>query len=169
MGKTTALKKVIDGLGSARCGGFYTEQMRAANEVYGYQIVTLDGQTGTLADVAYDSPHRVGKYGILLPFFEHTGLISLSRALVSKRLVVIDEIGPMHLCSSLFQSVITDVLASAFPLLGTIYSGPGKYPWLDEIKQRDDVTVYELTDVNRDSLPQTLIEILREEYQSGLL
>jgi hypothetical protein len=34
---------------------------------------------------------------------------------------------------------------------------------------RDDVTLYELTDVNRDSIPATLIEILQDAARNGLL
>ncbi len=54
---------------------------------------------------------------------------------------------------------IMSVLESTRPLLGTAFSEP--HPWLDELKQRSDVELFELTVENRNEVTQTLIETLR--------
>jgi nucleoside-triphosphatase len=161
IGKTTALKKILDDLGLDHCGGFYTEAMCAAGEVYGYRIVVLGGQIGTLADMAYTTaPFRVGKYGVVIRFLEDIALTAVSQALVSKSFVVLDEIGPMHLCSPLFQTAVMGVLTSSVPLLGTLSSGSD--PWLDELKQRSDVELHTLTRDNRGEVPSMLVKTLEQ-------
>ncbi len=161
VGKTTALKKIIDGLGLEHCGGFYTREMCAAGEIYGFRLMTLDGKVGTLADMTYTHvPLKVGKYGVMLPFLEDIALTSVSQALTSKSFVVIDEIGPMLLCSSLFKVVVLDALTSSIPLVGTIFSGSD--PWSDALKQRDDIEFYTLTHENRDEVPRMLVETLKK-------
>jgi nucleoside-triphosphatase len=158
-GKTTALKKIIDGLGLERCGGFYTQELCAAGERYGFRLVVLGGPIGTLADITYHVPLKVGKYGVVLPFLENIGLAAVSQALVSKSFVVIDEIGPMQMCSPLFKLAVMDVLTSSIPLIGTIFTGSD--PWSDELKQRSDVVLFPLTEDNRNEVPKTLIETLK--------
>ncbi len=110
IGKTTALKRVIDGIGVKRCGGFYTEEMCVQGERRGFRLVTLDGQIGTMADVNSDSPLRVGRYGVVLNILEDIGLAAVYKTLSTKSLIVIDEIGPMQLYSNKFKLAILDVL-----------------------------------------------------------
>ncbi len=159
IGKTTALKKVIESIGINHCGGFYTEQVCVQGERCGFRLVTLDGQVGTMADVNLDSPLRVGKYGVVLDSLEDIGLAAIYNALVSKRFIVIDEIGPMQLYSNKFKQAVIDVLKSTCPLLGTVFCRP--YPWLDKLKQQNDIELYKLTLDNRNEAPQTLIETLQ--------
>lgn len=143
IGKTTALKKIIEALGFERCGGFYAIEVCTKGERCGFRLVTLDGQSGTLADVTFSGPLKIGKYGVCLQFLEDIGLTAVSFALVSKSFVVVDEIGPMQLCSPLFKLAVMDVLTSSVPLVGTIFSGSDS--WANELKQRDDVELYTLT------------------------
>jgi nucleoside-triphosphatase len=159
IGKTTALKKVIDGIGVKRCGGFYTEEVCVQGERCGFRLVTLDGQIGTMADVNSDSPLRVGRYGVVLDSLEDIGLAAVYKTLSSKSLIVIDEIGPMQLFSDKFKLAILDVLKSTCPLLGTVFCRPD--PWLDELKRQNDVELYQLTLDNRNEAPKTLIETLQ--------
>ena len=160
VGKTTALKKIVNSLGDDRCGGFYTEELCAANERYGFRIRTLDGQTGTLADIAYTNTSlKVGRYGVVLPFLENVGLAAVSNALTSKEFVVIDEIGPMQMFSAKFQQAVLDVLKSSVPLLGSISESS---VWLSELTGYREIELFILTEDNRNEIAQTLIEALRD-------
>lgn len=160
IGKTTAIEKIIKGVGRKSCGGFYTRALYAAQERYGFQIVTLDGLSGVFADVAYtNATHRLGKYGIDLSFLEDMALSALAHALMFSLFVVVDEIGPMQMCSPLFKPAVERVLKSPVPLLGTIQAESD--PWVDEIKRRHNVILYELTQENRDDVPNIVIERLR--------
>ena len=157
-GKTTALKQVIGIIGATKCGGFYTEELCAVGERYGFNVVTLDGRTGVLADVAYNYPLRVGKYGVTLQALESIGIASIYEALASKQFIVIDEIGPMQLLSEKFKLAVMEALEGSVPILGTVFSGSN--PWLDELKRQRKVKLYPLTPDNRDVLPQILVETL---------
>ncbi len=96
--RTTALKEIIYGLGKERCGGFYTEALCVAGEKYGFRIMTLGGHFGMLADITYtNTPLKVGRYGVVLPFLENFALPAVYDALASKEFVVVDEMGPMQL------------------------------------------------------------------------
>ena len=168
VGKTTAIKKIIDGLGRKSCGGFYTEELRAADERYGFQKETMDGISGRLADVAYThASHRVGKYGVDLTFLEKFAIPSLSHAVMFSLFIVIDKIGPMQLCSPLFKPAVERVLKSPVPLIATIQAEPD--PWVDEIKRRHNVILYTLTEENRDDVPGIVIRLLKGETRLACL
>ena len=52
-GKSTAIKKIINMLGTKNCCGFYTKEMIEDGQRVGFKIVTLSGKDGILADVSY--------------------------------------------------------------------------------------------------------------------
>jgi nucleoside-triphosphatase len=162
VGKTTALKTIIDTLGAERCGGFYTQELCAVGERYGFQLVTLDEQSGTLADIAYTNvPLKVGKYGVALEALEGIGLLAIYKALMSKQFIIIDEVGPMQLLSEKFRQTVIEVLDSPVPLIGTLFAG--SHPWTDELKKRKSMKLYPLTLDSRDTVPQMVIQNLMQE------
>lgn len=158
IGKTTALKRIVQLVGSERCGGFYTEEIRVDGVRTGFRIVTLDGVTGTIADVTSTSELRVGKYGVDLASLEKVGVGSITRAVANRMYVVIDEIGPMQLFSEPFKHAVLAVLNSPKVLFGTVVQRP--YPWADDLKLRSEVRIHTITIENRDSIAdQVALEI----------
>lgn len=134
VGKTSTIKKIINNIGREHCGGFYIQEIRAEEDRRGFQLITLDGQTGILAHVDIESPIRVGRYGVNLDCLTSIGIAAIDKALATKRLIIVDEIGPMQAYSEPFKRAITGVFASSHPLLATIALEP--HPWLDQIKQQ---------------------------------
>ncbi len=165
VGKTRAIKSIIDVLGRERCGGFYTEEIRAQDARVGFRLVTLDGQQGILAHVNAKSPIRVGRYGVNVDCLESIGIPALYEAMATKDLVVLDEIGPMELHSDQFKRTIIDVLNGPRPLLGTITLKSN--PWSDAMKHREGVEVYTLTLDNRDTLVDTLTHLLKSVLKNN--
>ena len=159
MGKTTTIKQVIDRVGLEHCGGFYTEEMRVQGRRVGFRLVTLDGQSGIFAHEATTSPLRVGRYGINLDCLESIGIAAIERALASKRIIVIDEIGPMELYSEQFQQIIVSAIKSPHLVLGTI--ALKSLPWLDAKNLRERVNLYILAVNNRDTLIEKLAYLLQ--------
>jgi nucleoside-triphosphatase len=163
IGKTRALKKMIDVLGREHCGGFYTEEIDT-EEVYaqdkraGFRLVTLDGRNGILAHVQSESPIRVGRYGVNLDCLESIGIAAINEAIATKELIVVDEIGLMQAYSDPFKSVLLDVLHHSRLLLGTI--ALESHPWLDAIKQHEHVVLYELTASNQASVIDRVTAVL---------
>jgi nucleoside-triphosphatase len=154
-GKTTVIKRVVDNL-PRRAGGFYTEEIRDGGTRAGFKIVTLDGQEVVFAHVDLKTPQHVGKYGLDLPALEGIGVGAVHQAVRSRRLVVIDEIGPMEIRSAIFRGAVNEALDSGVPVLATIFAR--SLPFTDAIKSRPDVTLIEVGRDNRERLVSELSE-----------
>lgn len=158
MGKTTILKEIVAALG-VRAGGFYTQEERHEGKREGFRLVTLDGQTATLASIHHRSPHRVSKYGVSMENLDRVGVAALRRAIDEGDLIVVDEVGKMELFSPEFQRAVQDAIESGRPVLGTIMLGP--HPWADKLKQDSRVRVFPLTESNRSQVSNEVLEALR--------
>ena len=159
VGKTTALRKVCDALQGWPMRGFWTEEVRAAGVRQGFQLVTLDGERCTIADVGRPGAPRVGKYGV-----DVAAIDAVSRRVLvpdqSVQLFVIDEIGKMECLSHAFVEGVRSLLASGQPLLATVaISGGGL---IEEVKFHPKAHIMHLTRDNRDRLPDEIAEMLRE-------
>jgi nucleoside-triphosphatase len=158
-GKTTAIEKIVSRL-PIRKTGFFTREIREGGRRLGFKIVTLDGREGVLAHVDIHSEHRVSKYGVDLAALEKIGVRSILEGIESGSLVVIDEIGPMEILSKKFCQAVIDVLSSDIPLLGSIVQR--STPFSDDLKERQDVQVLEITHQNRDALVERVISLMME-------
>jgi nucleoside-triphosphatase len=166
IGKTMAIKQIIEAIGREQCAGFFTEEIRVQGARVGFRLVTLDGQEGILAHVNIESPIRIGRYGVDLDCFHALGLASLSTAIAMNKLLVVDEIGPMEIASELFKKAILDVLEKPQPLVGTI--ALQRHPWLDAIKQHEQVELWELMESNRETVIEQIIDMLVATLHSKL-
>ncbi len=163
-GKTTLIRKLADELREYDPVGFYTEEIRAHGVRKGFRITSLDGKmTGVLAAVDITGPHRVGKYGVDLDGFEKfLGALNLLDPL--PRLVIIDEIGKMECLSGRFRDVASSLLDAAVPVIAAIALKAGGF--IDEIKRRPDVQLYELTERNRNNLTAEIVNIVRPLFSA---
>lgn len=155
VGKTTLVRKVVERMRSVPMAGFYTAEIRSRGSRLGFELQGLNGMRRTLAHVDIDSQYRVGKYGVdAAGFEEFLGTLDVLNPDVE--LIVIDEIGKMELFSNRFRSLVRDVLNSEKQLLATIaLEGEG---FVREVKQRPDVHLVEVTQVNRERLLEALVE-----------
>jgi nucleoside-triphosphatase len=149
-GKTTLVRQVLEAL-RPPAGGFYTRETRDADgRRIGFEIVTLDGRSAVLANVARGGGPWVGRYGVDVDALERVGVPAIERAVNAGHLVVIDEIGRMELLSSAFQRSVVEALRRHRALLATIMLAP--HPFADELKAQPDTLLFELTDANRDEV-----------------
>jgi nucleoside-triphosphatase len=153
-GKTTLIKRMVEKL-PPPAGGFYTEEIREHGTRVGFKIVTLDGNEAVLAHVNFTGPERVSKYGLDLRSLDNVGVKAIYAAVAARRLVVIDEIGPMEIRSAAFRDAVIEVLENDIPLLATIFARP--LPFTDKLRRRRDVTVMELRSDNRANLLPELL------------
>ena len=158
-GKTTLIKRVVNNL-PRRAGGFYTEEIREAGARVGFKVVTLGGKEAVFAHVDFKTPDRLGKYGLDLSALERISVGAVRRAVRTRRLVVIDEIGPMEIRSAIFRDSVTEVLDSEVPVIATIYAR--SLPFTDAIKSRPDVTLIEVRLENRERLVSELSDRIQE-------
>jgi len=159
VGKTTLIRLLAEKLG-ALAGGFYTEEIpgEGVRGRRGFRIVTLDGRTGTLADVGIESGPHVGKYGVNLGELEAIGAAAIEEAAAEKEWIVIDEIGKMEEFSKRFCSAVTAALNSERRVLATIRRNDS--PFTARIKSRPDVGLFTLTVPNRDAMASELMEMM---------
>jgi nucleoside-triphosphatase len=161
VGKTTALRRVVDQVGIDHFTGFFADELRCDGQRSGFDVVLLDGRRGSLASVDSTSDIRVGglnaagvpRYGVELGFLDDVALPMLAGEADSRppRVLVVDEIGPMQLHSTAFQRVIADLASlEDVTLLGTIVLR--SLPWTDELKARTNVETFLVTHHNRDTM-----------------
>jgi nucleoside-triphosphatase len=156
-GKTTLIRNVLEGLTGTNAGGFYTQEIRGGGGRVGFKINTLDGKEGVLAHVDYKGRFRVGKYFVNIDDIDEIGVKSILDSL-KKDLIIIDEIGRMELFSEKFRDVTLMALGTG-RVLGTIMLGSD--PFVEGIKEREDVEIIPVTLKNRDFLVGEIIRGVR--------
>ena len=156
VGKTTLIRKLYEALKDFHPVGFYTTEIREKGMRKGFELVNLEGKKGVLSHVDIKSRYRVGRYKVDVSGFEDflDGITFLDP---SSALIMIDEIGKMECLSTKFERIMTETLDSEKWVIATIaLKGSGL---ITEVKQRQDVKLFEITPSNRDVL---FSEILKE-------
>lgn len=160
VGKTTLFKRLSEALASFRPVGFYTAEIREDGVRKGFELVSLDGRNRILSHVNIRSPSKVGKYGVDIAGFENF-LDEIGLLDTTANLVMIDEIGKMECLSDKFGNLLMGILDSEKSLVATIGLRGGGI--IADIKRRRDVTLFEVTQRNRDSLLSRILAHLRNE------
>ena len=153
-GKTTFVEKILRQV-NVPAVGFITREIRQHGNRVGFSIDTLDGRTGVLARVDFKSGFRVGRYGVRLETIDEIAVPSLKSS-TEDILIVIDEIGKMECLSEVFRKAVIEVLDSPNLVLAAI-AMKGDY-FIQSLKSRDDVSVIELNQANRDTLVSSLLD-----------
>jgi len=154
VGKTTLIKKLTENLKDLNPVGFYTEEIREKGIRKGFELMRLDGRKGLLSHVDIKSPYTVGRYKVDIKGFEEF-LDSIPFFEDTVSLIIIDEIGKMECLSEKFKKLLKEILDSEKALVATIAIKGGGL--IEEIKKRDDIKLFEISQNNRESL---LFEIL---------
>jgi len=165
VGKTTCIRRVVEALSSRgiKVGGLVTQEMRGASGRTGFRVQDLlTGEVGILAAIGQPGP-RVGKYGVNVPELERIGVAAIEQASSLAQMIVIDEIGPMELCSEKFAPAVRRALLSPKPVLGAVHRS-ARDPLIDYIRSRTDIRVITIVPPNRDLIAAQLVH----EYSEAL-
>jgi nucleoside-triphosphatase THEP1/uncharacterized protein with PIN domain len=157
VGKTTLVRAAVARLGAGAMG-FVTAEIREGGERVGVSIAALDGPSGVLARVGLESPHRVGRYGVNRADLERVGVPALDRAVARARLIVMDEVGRMELCSEAFQHAVHRALDSPVPVLATVQDRSNEF--LDAVRAREDAVLVRVTEDDRASALEKVVALL---------
>lgn len=149
------IKKVIAAL-KMPLKGFYTEEERVADRRVGFMMHTLDGKQGYLAHQDIPSEFHIRRYGVSIPNIENIAIPAIAPA--PGYLIILDEIGKMECFSPKFREAALKALDSPIPVLGTITLGGTDF--IQKVKERSDVKIFEVTLENRDALPGIVIQLL---------
>lgn len=161
VGKTTALKKIIQTIGSEKCVGFFTEEVKVDNNRIGFDCVSLNGERRRIADINYSTDVRIGRYGIDVKGFDDF-LKKIFNEKYKNKILIIDEIGPIQFLSTSFKNKIIDIMSSSNFIVGTIYYKA--HTEIDEIKKLHNINIYSLTIENRDSIVNEIIGYIDSIY-----
>lgn len=161
IGKSTVIQQVVTRL-EAQAGGFYTQEVRRADERIGFEIVTIAGQTVTLATrestPAFAREASLGRYRVNLAAIDEVAIPALQSAMAQGQVIIIDEIGPMELFSSLFCQLVQQILDSNAPTTGTIVQR--SHPFANRVKVHPRVQTIQVTLANRNELAAQLYQAL---------
>ena len=157
-GKSTLIEKVVNRI-EEPAGGFFTREIKDKGRRVGFSINTLDGREGILAHKSIRSEYRVGKYGMNIEDIDTIAVPSLIPK-GKDEIVVIDEIGKMECFSDLFKKTLIQVLDSPNCVIGSIALKGG--PFIQGIKNRDDVQVSNVTPETRDSLVEKILDSIKK-------
>ena len=93
--------------------------------------------------------------------FDVTGakILRMSREQKNPRLIIMDELGFMESEAHIFRSEVLKCLDEETPVFGVLKAGT--IPFLDSIRKRDDVLVFEVTEENRDRLIAEIIVTIK--------
>jgi nucleoside-triphosphatase len=163
VGKTTLIQRLLTRL-PGPAGGFYTEEIRERGKRVGFRLVTLAGESVTLAHVDIPKRFRVGRYGVDVAALDRVGVVGIRQAVAARHIVVVDEIGKMELFSQVFRAAVLEAMESASPMLGTIMFRP--HPWADALKARPGVHAITVTRENRDALVEDVLARLTDKGAS---
>jgi nucleoside-triphosphatase len=143
--------------------GFYTKEIRERNTRQGFELVGLDGRKSLLAHVDIHSRFKVGKYGVDVQRFERF-LEEIPFFQTGTEMIIVDEIGKMECFSPKFLNIIREALDSSKWVMATIaMKGTG---FIQEVKQREDVHIYELSLDRRDHAQEEVMDIIKRDPAS---
>jgi nucleoside-triphosphatase len=153
-GKTTVLERALEHLGDLRLAGFLTLELREHGRRVGFEGVGLGGGRVILAHVRFRSLVSVARYGVeperLVPLIEE----ELNRPVGTLDAYLIDEIGKMECHCPQFIEAVDRLLEGPVPLVASIALWGGGF--IAEVKKRPDLQVVEVTQGNRQSLPEQI-------------
>jgi nucleoside-triphosphatase len=168
IGKSTIFNKVVDTL--KRQGftfyGFYCPEVREGGVRVGFRIVNIvNGDSGWLAlsidkalQLGYSlKGRRIGRYVVIEDEAVRVGVNALKMFVNDRSSILgIDEIGPMELSIPVLRTEILRSLAIANNALLVIHRNLNDNEVLS-IFRRKNAKIYTVTEVNRASLPEILV------------
>ena len=158
IGKSTVITKTLDILNAHRAiilGGFFTWN-GGHGDPHVYMRPALPEPEGERYRLAsYDTD----KGGLIcdIQAFEKSGAELLKRSR-NADLIIMDELGFLENDAAEFKRAVLDIISGDIPVLGVLRLGD--VPWHKDIKSNPRVTIFEVNEKNRDTLPRELAALL---------
>ena len=144
IGKSTIINKFL-GSFSGKVGGFKT--VRVINENGKTCFYLLDIAKGEKPDCKNFLFEKGIRPDDLYKKFD--ALSICLNDYINYDLIIMDELEPAEINAETFKKCVTEVLDSEVKVLGVIQKAKSEF--LDQIKNRDDVKIFEINYDNRDS------------------
>lgn len=154
IGKSTAIDKALSIL-NIEVGGFRTKGVTHQKD--GTSNVVLFKANGKPETGHIVAERREGTRKAFPEIFDTYGPVFLNE---KKTITIMDELGFLESQSEIFCSAIIETLNSDTHVLGVVRNM--RTPFLDKIRNRDDVILIIVTEENRDEIPGKIVEIMRD-------
>ncbi len=157
IGKSTILAKIIDKL-EKTIGGYKTFPVHNEGKIIDYDLVSLyDGSYGNFIGTIFKMKKDYKKASYV---FDNVGVDILDKSFKYRDIIVLDEIGIIESRAFKFQNKINTILDSPKLTLGILKKVDSLF--LDSIRGRDDVTIFDVNLENRDYLEEEILKLLIE-------
>jgi nucleoside-triphosphatase len=135
-----------------------TQEVRTGGHRVGFRIRNLaSGREGCLARVEGSTGPRIGKYTVDTHDLETVGVEAIRNAIEGRsRLVLVDEVGPMEMTSTVFRGTISRLLHASKPTVATVKYG-SRYQEVEEASGMSGPTMITITPENRDKVVTQII------------
>jgi nucleoside-triphosphatase len=160
VGKTTVLARTVSTLRGrgVSVGGMFSREVREGAARVGFEIVDISSaKVGWLAQMNQKKGPQVGKYHVNLNDLESIGVQAIKNAVDDSDVVAIDEIGPMELFSQKFKEAAQKALESNKLVIAVVH-WKAQDKLVTEAKGRNDAEVFNVTNDNRETLHETIVE-----------
>ena len=159
-GKSTVIRKTLALLPPIVCGGFRTVSVPVSQEAL-IEVYLEKAWEKTPQDLSHLVGTRFG-FGHFTAYpkvFDSVGASILTSVPDGSALIIMDELGVMENDAAVFRKAVFEALSGKLPVLGVIK--PKHTEFLDAVRAHEHSEIFEVTDRNRDELPQILAEKLR--------
>ncbi|HSD55535.1 MAG TPA: nucleoside-triphosphatase [Candidatus Saccharimonadales bacterium] len=163
-GKSTMLANLIADVRPKH--GLTSPEVRERGERTGFDLCDEAGNIAPLSRVGTVTNYPVGRYYVDLKSLE--SFIEQLFNYHSDDLLFIDEIGQMQLYSERFKHLVRDYIEAQNDFIGTI-SQVYDHPFINDLKQNQDILLCVVTPENREHLQAALVEALRHREMFNLL
>ncbi|MFW6385071.1 MAG: NTPase [Halodesulfurarchaeum sp.] len=163
-GKTTVIERSLEMLEDhgLEAGGVLCPEIRTNDERRGFTIVdVVTGESNILAHVDQDEGPSVGKYRVNVPNVDAACERAFETAFEEADFLVVDEIAPMEIRSTVFTTHVRRALDSDLPLIGVV-NRRSTSGFIGDVKNRPDVELLEVTRNTRDELPKRVTRFVLE-------
>ncbi len=155
IGKTSLLKLALDRVEDS-IGGFITKRVIEGHfRIYLSQ--SLDNRDTPIKILQVDS--RDWSKRVFTQSFSNDLVDLLDHSFKYKDLIVLDELGNTENDIEKFTSKIFELLDSDKAIFGVLKDSNCKF--LNQIRQRDDIIIIEITEENRDLILDNILDILQ--------
>jgi len=155
VGKTTLLNTVLKTI-DTKVHGFYTKPYFEDGLVIGYKMFDYTKSLDPFIIGIKDTPTSCQP---ITENFETDGVSILSKALESNTVIILDELGILESKAVKFRKKILECLDSENLVIGVIKQKHSTF--LNQIRDRKDVIIVDVSLINRDRLIDEIISILK--------
>jgi len=154
IGKSTLLFKIVNKI-DCSIGGFYEKKIVYRDEIKFDMVSLYDGRCNNI--IGKINKHKLPE--IYKDIFETVGVEILTNSLNYRDCIVMDEIGFFEIQAENFKNKVFEILDSSKLVIGVLKKCNNEF--LNTIKNRKDVVIFDVTLSNRDYIFDEIIDYLK--------